>query len=342
MDAKITKSRLNHLLSYDWLKIIGAAAAVIVVWSLVFTMTATRLKPSQQFSVMNYKGTALTDNFSTKFQSAFRNDVFSYEVIETSVVDTTTGGNDMVSTLMETRLTTDEGDVLFAADVNDPDTKYTEPVEEGSDETVEKYYTYLESCLHSWYGYVYELADEESGYFAKMEAYLNQYYTNGFEDASSFDEEKVAKEFRAKVKANKDKRYRKSAALEKGVQGEVEKVKSYRDGLVKLYSYLDAGYIELVEKTVTLSDGKNKLEKTGTFAINLCPNEATMGELKDSVYYLDERQSEEDPEKTVKVSTAKDVCVMFVKTPNMDDKYLYESILYVNYLVETYCTEQNA
>ena len=337
MDAKITKSRLNHLLSYDWLKIIGAAAALIVVWSLAFTMTATRLKPSQQFSVMNYKGTALTDNFSTKFQNAFSSGVFSYEVIETSVVDTTTGGKDMVSTLMETRLSTDEGDILFAADVNDPDTKYTEAVD-GTEETVDKYYTYFESCLYSWYSYVYQL-DGEKGYFAKMEAYLNAYYTDGFENADSLDEEKIEREFRAKVKANKDKRYRKAAALEAGVQGEIEKVKSYRDGLVTLYSYIDAGYISWVEKTVKLSDSKgNVLENTGVFGINLCPNEDTMGELKDSVYYLDERQSEEDPEKTVKVSAAKDVCVMFMKTPKMDAQYLYESILYVNYLVETYCS----
>jgi hypothetical protein len=192
--------------------------------------------------------------------------------------------------------------------------------------------------LNSWYGYIYQL-DGENGYFAKMEAYLNTYYTDGFENADSLDEEKIAREFRAKVKANRDKRYRKSAALEAGVQGEIDKVKSYRDGLVTLYSYIDAGYIAWEEKTVKLSDHSgNVLEKTGNFGINLCPNEDTMGELKDSVYYLEERQSGDDPEKTVKVSTAKDVCVMFVKTPKMDAQYLYESILYVNYLVETYCS----
>ena len=45
MDAKITKKRLNILLSYDWIKIILLAVAAILVWSLIFTMTATRVTP---------------------------------------------------------------------------------------------------------------------------------------------------------------------------------------------------------------------------------------------------------------------------------------------------------
>ena len=56
MDAKITKLRLSRMLSYDWLKIIGAAAAVIIVWVLIFTMTATRITSAQTFTVHNYLG----------------------------------------------------------------------------------------------------------------------------------------------------------------------------------------------------------------------------------------------------------------------------------------------
>ena len=37
MDAKITKTRLAQMLSYDWLKIVGCALAVIFVWVLIFT-----------------------------------------------------------------------------------------------------------------------------------------------------------------------------------------------------------------------------------------------------------------------------------------------------------------
>ena len=54
MDAKITKQRLGGMLSYDWFKIVAVAAAVILGWSLVLTMTATRITPAQQFTVFNH------------------------------------------------------------------------------------------------------------------------------------------------------------------------------------------------------------------------------------------------------------------------------------------------
>lgn len=60
MDAKITKKRLNILLSYDWIKIILVAVAMIVLWSLVFTMTATRVTNAQNFTIFNYTGRART------------------------------------------------------------------------------------------------------------------------------------------------------------------------------------------------------------------------------------------------------------------------------------------
>ena len=80
MDAKITKQRLSHLLSYDWLKIVGLIAVAILVWSLIFTMTATRITAAQQFTVINYTGNAaLTGReFSTTFQKFHRDGVFSY------------------------------------------------------------------------------------------------------------------------------------------------------------------------------------------------------------------------------------------------------------------------
>ena len=56
MDAKITKTRLEQMLSYDWIKIVAVALAAILAWSLVFTMSATRITTTQQFVIMNYPG----------------------------------------------------------------------------------------------------------------------------------------------------------------------------------------------------------------------------------------------------------------------------------------------
>ena len=88
MDAKITKLRLNRMLSYDWLKIVGTAAAVIVAWVLIFTMTATRITSAQTFTVANYVGNnSLSTGFTKSFNTAYADGVFSGEVIEFGTVE---------------------------------------------------------------------------------------------------------------------------------------------------------------------------------------------------------------------------------------------------------------
>ena len=67
MDAKITKLRLSRMLSYDWLKIVGTAVGVIIVWVLIFTMTATRITPAQTFTIANYLG---NNAMSTEFNKS--------------------------------------------------------------------------------------------------------------------------------------------------------------------------------------------------------------------------------------------------------------------------------
>ena len=64
MDAKITKKRLNIFLSYDWIKILLAAVAAILVWSLIFTTAATRVTQAQNFTIFNYTGTKGTSRFN--------------------------------------------------------------------------------------------------------------------------------------------------------------------------------------------------------------------------------------------------------------------------------------
>ena len=54
MDAKITKTRLGLLLSYDWIKIVGSWVAVVLLWLLIFTMTATRATTGQSFELYAY------------------------------------------------------------------------------------------------------------------------------------------------------------------------------------------------------------------------------------------------------------------------------------------------
>ena len=70
------------MLSYDWIKIIGIIVAICIVWSLVFTMTATQITTTQKFYVYNYLGNnAFDDPFRKLYDQTHKNE-FSYEIIE--------------------------------------------------------------------------------------------------------------------------------------------------------------------------------------------------------------------------------------------------------------------
>ena len=63
---------------------------------------------------------------------------------------------------------------------------------------------------------------------------------------------------------------------------------------------------------------------TGVYGINLCPNEQTMGGLKEQFYYTDFENT----------TTAKDMNVMFMSLEDLDADFQYENILYLNALIQ--------
>lgn len=331
MDAKITKIRISRMLSYDWLKIVLASLAAILVWALVFSMTATRITPAQQFSVFNYTGNtsfALTD-FNNLYNKAFEDKIFSYEVIELTQNDLA-ANKEYAGTLMEARTAVEEGDVIFVADIDNPDTAQKD--ENGEIIGYER--TYVESLLWGYYAYLYDLNPEKEGsFFYKMEAYLDGFYTEGWEKADSLDEEKVKTEFRARVK--NDKRFKTEAQLLQGEKDDIARIEKYRDALEQFYAWLDEGIISFA--TTTLTDGEYTIE--GTYTLNLCPDESKMGGLKKYVAYYEEVIENADVAtgeegKTHYVQTAKDMSVAFFKFAGVEDGFQYESLLFVNYLIE--------
>ena len=330
MDAKITKKRLSRLLSYDWLKIVGLAVAVIIFWNLIFTMTATRVRPSQQFTVFNhYANRSFSDDFYSEFSKALKGDVFSYEVMETTNNDLSMAGENTL-TLIESRLSTNEGDVMLIPNVPDADTAYEE---EG--ETKYKM-NYLQSFLRAYRPYIYDLdPEEENGYFYDLKTYLNGYYTEGYATAESLDEVKVEKDFRDRARANGDKRFKTEEQLAQGAKKDIERVKKYRDALVKLESHLALGLVEFTDVTVYNNDGSPLYE--GKFALNLCPNKDTMGNLKKQFSYQVTEKDEEGKDQ-VRI-TAENMNVMFFKTAGTEKSFEYESLLYVVDLIEKCKTE---
>lgn len=330
MDAKITKKRLSRMLSYDWIKIIAVVAAAILGWSLIFTTTATRITPAQQFTVFNH-----TNNVSfgqTRFHDYYNRildkDVFSYEVLETNVNDLTIA-NEYAGTLLETRVATNEGDVMFISNENDPSTSYKD---ETTGETKYKM-TYMQSFTSAWYAYIADL-QSETGFFKSMESYLGEYYGD-WTDATTLDRQKAEDHFRARIKKNKDKRFKKKTQIEQGIADEIERLEKYRTALEDFYSYVDEGYV-----SITTVEVPSPYEENATLtrhAINLCPNVDTMGSLKDYVCYP-KTYVDENGKEQVK-QTAENMHVMLFNMPGVEKGFAYESLLFINDLIQNCCTE---
>ncbi len=273
MDAKITKKRLSRMLSYDWLKIIGIAAAIILVWTLVFTTTATRIKKSQNFTVANYMGNyALSGGLSNSVVNALNDDVFSYEVIEVGTSDMAVEESTAVQ-LLQARTATDELDLMFVSTQPQASTAYTVKNEAGEDVTVQR--SYLEGFVG---GYFYDLhnLNGENGYFVQMANYLNAYYGDYAAENATLDTAKVEQEFRARVKKNKDKRYKKEKEIRAGVQGEIERFAKYRQALLDFIAYEEKGYVSITKTTyANIETGEDLLADKGYYSINICPETTT-------------------------------------------------------------------
>ena len=326
MDAKITKTRLSRLLSYDWIKIIFLAVAVILVWMLIFTMTATKITASQQFVVYNYVGNRpfLYTNFYDSYYTAYENGVFSYEVLEVDVYDVAETPSE-ARTLMEAHLGVDEGDVIFVADSWHLDTEY---VDEETGET--KYeYTYLQKFLNDWRYYVFDLDPEkEYGYFNAMEAYLDQYFTNGWEDAESLDEAAVERDFRARVK--KDKRFKKASQIRQGIQDDIARIKNYRNALEEFYGYVETGVVEFT-RTSMIDPEDGTVLFDGVYSINICPNKAVAGGLSEVVCYPVKVVDADGNEQTIQ--TAENMNVAFFNMRATAKGFEYESVPYITYII---------
>lgn len=320
MDAKITKQRLSRLLSYDWIKIVAFALVAVLFWSLIFTMTATKITPSQQFTVFNYTyNGGLSDEFYSHLGKAKADGVFSYEVLETNQNDLATSGEENAYTLLEARLGTGEGDIMFIPHIDDPATKI-EPETEGGEVTYQ--YKHTETFFNGWFYYV---ADVDK-YLQSMQQFVSQYY-----DGETLNEQKVINDFDARVKRNKDKRFKKQAELEKGRQDEIARILKYKNALAYFNDALQSGLIELVPMEVKSADGE--VYRSGNYAVNLCPNKETMGNLKNIAYYT------VDTESGTKQS-AENMCVMFFDLKEVEDTFEYESLLYINAVIESVRTDK--
>ncbi len=330
MDAKITKVRLGRMLSYDWLKIVGAAAALIFIWILVFTTTATKVIPSQRFVISNYMGNATLQNaMSADLSAQLNGGKFSHEILEVETVDLP-AAQDVGYQLLEARTATNEIDLMFVS-MQDNTATGKQVTNENGEEIVVYEHTYLESFLYSYAHTLHYLGDKEdgSGYFQQMRAYLNTYYVDGYESGENLDVAKVEADFRARAEG--DKRYKKEGEIQKGIEGDIARIESYRTALLSFEKYLEEGVVEIVNTAYEAED-KDFFEGKGEYSINVAKTEATSSLSRYVGYhstYLDENGKEQ-----YKVS-ADNMNVCLFNSNGTHAAHRFEGLVYIVHLLDT-------
>lgn len=320
MDAKITKQRLNRMLSYDWLKIVGLAVGIIFFWLLIFQFSATRVMQSQRFVAINYTGNMMLSNdYNTHFSKVYTDKVFTGDVIETEVIDMPT--NEAYNEVFQARIQLGEFDVVFASQQGDERTLIAN---EDKDAPKEYGRTYLETLLSGYRYTMYNLdLEAEDNYFAQLANYLDPY----FNEAGEINEKKVEEDFRARAKRMKDKRYKKEEKIQEGIKIDIDRIQKYKNALVTFYDYLDKEYIALAEVSHT-AEGEYDYDWTGTYALNLCPS-TTTDTAKTAMAKLLRYSVEEN-----KVS-AENMCICFFDGEEEEVAYRFEGLVYAMDLVKT-------
>lgn len=317
MDAKITKNRLSRLLSYDWIKIMALALALVFAWWIVFRVTKTDMRPSQNFTVLSYYcNDQCGENYNDLLDKATGVDnVFSYEVTSNTPVDLSTYGEDQIVDYLERSFALSQPDVLLVPTLEYPkETSYKR--------------TYLDNVCNRFFNYVYVLDPAiETSFFANLEKYLNQFYDGGYE-AGRLNKDTVERNFRARIKEYKDRRFKKKAEIQAGLQEEILRIEKYRNALIAFYGYLNAGIIEFSPVQVRDGDGNVLWGKNNELvALNLCPDETKMAGLSKYVSYTVEIDGQ-------KIKTAKDMHALIFRYNDVEPGYEYEALLYINYLIE--------
>lgn len=107
MDNRLTKKRLSDFLAYEWILVIIVAVAAIIVWELVYTVSAVRLTTGQSFKYYYDENVAAVkdDDFYNMLK---KSNAFGYDVKELSSESLTSEYN-----VLSTRLSVYEGDAIF-------------------------------------------------------------------------------------------------------------------------------------------------------------------------------------------------------------------------------------
>lgn len=340
MDAKITKKRLGIMLSYDWIKIIAICAAVVVVWSLIFTMTATKATIGQQFGVYGYPGVSIDSSHLGDLSDMRSDDVregggLSYDVLDYSV--NTYGSRSDAGTVLSAHIPAGSADIMFTNSVDTIDNKGDEDPSNDTVTQVSGYRTFVQTYrAHcAWLG------DPDTpvlghkyntNYFLDCENYLKRFFSfesGDYEGLKNAELDRAAAESNFRSRMKKDKRYKNEGQIQEGLQDEYKRLLSLRDAYADVQSWLQDGTLSLasVDIEVQAEDGSEETttEKwTYAFDLSNVPN---------ITYVL--RNSERE-------GSAEGLCMSIINTGSSgEEDRRYEPFTFLAYIVDL-CAAQAA
>ena len=327
MDAKITKSRLGLLLSYDWIKILAVCAAGILVWILLFTTLATRATGGQTFELYTYMGIradfdALDDLDTLRARGAFSQDVLDFT--------TSSLTSDYGDTILQAHTAAGQGDVMFVADTAD------ETDEDGNVTG----YTGLKRFLSSYFSLSFWLGEDNyelsegytvRSYFTSCEEYLGRFFkTDGKADAAGGTLDKAAAEENFRVRIKGDKRYKNEKQIAAGLQGEYERLENLRESYFTVYEWTHNDSaddpVELRTVQITYTDADDEQHTADwTFAFDL-------GNIRNLSRFV--------ADTSVSPASAEDMCMTVMTTGTSgDEDMMYEPFTFLVYLSEKFGAE---
>lgn len=236
MDARITKSRLANLISYDWLKIVAGILAAVLALCVFFTTVKTRPRDNQVFAIYGYREVTAGEGCRGLSDRLLENGIFSYDVL--SVENETFGTDQYSDTALAARRSTMLGSVMFTT--TNPMECTDESGNVVKDENGETVYT---TVLASLVGGNELVAYDLERYLADCENYLIRFFGENWREGS-LNEEEARRCFEARN--GSDRRFRSQEKKEEGVLKEKERLESLRENYLAALGYLESGLISYV------------------------------------------------------------------------------------------------
>ncbi|MBE5736895.1 MAG: hypothetical protein E7348_00640 [Clostridiales bacterium] len=345
MDNRITKKRLQDLLSYDWLKAVLIVLGVIIAWEFIYSVASVKLTAGQEFKVFFDQNIYHVDSDNIVGTLKDKN-IVSYDVLKV-------GSENMLAeyNLLSTRIEVGEGDIVFT------DNKVAEP--DGD----KKVSIRAKEVVDGTPIYSYEVLLRESKKYI-----IDNFYKDGVIDISkenplllkdpsvldelvldlaNLDEQKIESVFRQRMKG--DNRFRNEEQIKEGIKDEkarIEKLVSdinffnafmqqaetiFGQNIFMRYTKYEQSedfnpgeYAEVVQRE------KNNGRENAIYGIDMGVLSAKGGDKNaSSLVKLKTTNTDE-------VFTADNVIMMVINLKDEQPHLQYETISFIRYIVQTY------